>query len=285
MDDKFNAGKAGVDELITNWINDSTDAASTPPTEDGEYQDSGVESDASESELHLSLELNTDATGTHESFMHANENLAEFGGIDIESYLNENKETWKKRPNSNDWNTIRNTGSNTHKTWPMSMAIEAAFREFKAKNAAVNVDTHEILEETHLTSNKWFCSKDGSMNSTIAGCLGQLGREDLIDVNVRVCNTSASSSLETGKPAENAQKGLETTCAIKSVDNDERMDSLRRQIQKVQKDVTSPLLPDQVDGRAIKKKTINFAHFSPDAINGLQSAMSAINAKKECIQR
>ncbi|KAM0421819.1 hypothetical protein ACHAPD_000258 [Fusarium lateritium] len=226
MDDKFNAGKAGVDELITNWINDSTDAASTPPTEDGEYQDSGVESDASESELHLSLELNTDATGTHESFMHANENLAEFGGIDIESYLNENKETWKKRPNSNDWNTIRNTGSNTHKTWPMSMAIEAAFREFKAKNAAAckkaraaywdpigtagkrNVPWEAILPSHAQILACRFCSKDGSMNSTIAGCLGQLGREDLIDVNVRVCNTSASSSLETGKPAEVITQGM-----------------------------------------------------------------------------
>ncbi|KAM0236867.1 hypothetical protein ACHAPO_004909 [Fusarium lateritium] len=151
MEDKFSTGKPGVDGLITNWINNSIDAASAPLTEDGEYQDSGAESDASESELHLSLEPDTDGTGAHESFMHINEDLAEFGETNIESYLNENTKTWKERPSSNDWNTIRNEGSKAYKTWPMNMAIEYAFREFRAANAAVNVNNGEILEEPYLT--------------------------------------------------------------------------------------------------------------------------------------
>ncbi|CAG7556976.1 unnamed protein product [Fusarium equiseti] len=75
------------------------------------------------------------------------DNTSDFGVSDVEKYIRENLNGWKNPPDPTDWHTVRCLGT-AKKAWPKDMAIEAEFRDFKAKNAPVDVETRRILKDT-----------------------------------------------------------------------------------------------------------------------------------------
>ncbi|KAJ4004188.1 hypothetical protein NW752_011802 [Fusarium irregulare] len=75
------------------------------------------------------------------------DDTSDFGVSDVEKYIQENSDVWENPPDPADWFTIRCCGI-ARKPWPKDMAIEAAFHDFKMKNAPIDVETRRILKDT-----------------------------------------------------------------------------------------------------------------------------------------